>query len=83
MRGVKVLILDEPTRGIDVHAKFEIHTVLRNLCDQGLSIVYISSEMLDVLEVSGRILVMHEGRIKGTQQAHEATQETLLQMAMT
>ena len=83
MRGARVLILDEPTRGIDVHAKFEIQTVLRNLCDQGLSIVYISSELLEVLEVSDRILVMHEGRIKGTQRADEATQETLLQMAMT
>ena len=83
MRGAKVLVLDEPTRGIDVHAKFEIQTVLRDLCDQGLSILYISSELLEVLEVSDRILVMHEGRIKGTQRADEATPETLLQMAMT
>ena len=82
MRGCKVLILDEPTRGIDVHAKFEIQTVLRGLCDQGLSIVYISSELLEVLEVSDRILVMHEGRVKGVQRADQATQESLLQLAM-
>ncbi|MBE7204109.1 MAG: sugar ABC transporter ATP-binding protein, partial [Parafilimonas terrae] len=82
MRGCKVLILDEPTRGIDVHAKFEIQNVLRQLCDQGLSIIYISSELLEVLEVSDRILVMHEGRIKGVQRADQATQESLLQLAM-
>ena len=82
MRGVKVLILDEPTRGIDVHAKFEIQTVLRQLCDAGLSVVYISSELAEVLEVSDRILVLHEGRVKGCQRADEATQESLLQMAM-
>jgi len=82
MRGMKVLVLDEPTRGIDVHAKFEIQTVLRQLCDEGLSIIYISSELLEVLEVSDRILVMHEGRIRGSQRADKATQESLLQMAM-
>ena len=82
MRGVKVLILDEPTRGIDVHAKFEIQTVLRQLCDAGLSVVYISSELAEVLEVSDRVMVLHEGRVKGCQRADEATQESLLQMAM-
>ncbi len=82
MRGVEVLILDEPTRGIDVHAKFEIQTVLRRLCEAGLSVVYISSELAEVLEVSDRILVLHEGRVKGCQRADEATQESLLQMAM-
>ncbi len=82
MHGVKVLILDEPTRGIDVHAKFEIQTVLRQLCDAGLSVVYISSELAEVLEVSDRIMVLHEGRVKGCQRADAATQESLLQMAM-
>ncbi|MDX7952109.1 sugar ABC transporter ATP-binding protein [Lichenihabitans sp. Uapishka_5] len=82
MRGMKVLILDEPTRGIDVNAKLEIQTVLRGLCDEGLSIIYISSELGEVLEVSDRILVMHEGRIKGVQRADQATQESLLQQAM-
>ncbi len=82
MRGVRILILDEPTRGIDVNAKYEIQTVLRGLCDQGLSIIYISSELLEVLEVSDRILVMHEGRIKGVQRADQASQESLLQQAM-
>ena len=83
MRGAKILILDEPTRGIDVNAKFEIQSVLRDLCEQGLSILYISSELLELLEVSDRILVMHEGQIKGVQRAETATQESLLQLAMT
>jgi len=82
MRGCRLLILDEPTRGIDVHAKFEIQTVLRQLCDGSLSIIYISSELLEVLEVSDRILVMHEGRVKGVRRSDEATQESLLQLAM-
>ena len=83
MRDAKILILDEPTRGIDVNAKFEIQSLLRGLCEQGLSILYISSELLELLEVSDRILVMHEGRIKGVQRAEAATQESLLQLAMT
>ena len=82
MRGLKVLILDEPTRGIDVNAKYEIQTVLRALCEQGVSILYISSELLELLEVSDRILVMHEGRVKGVLRAEGATQESLLQLAM-
>ena len=57
--------------------------MLRDLCEQGLSILYISSELLELLEVSDRILVMHEGQIKGVQRAETATQESLLQLAMT
>lgn len=83
MHGVKVLILDEPTRGIDVRAKSEIQRLLRSICDEGLSVIYISSELLEVLEVSDRIIVMHEGRIKGIQRADRATQGSLLQQAMT
>ena len=82
LHGVRVLILDEPTRGIDVRAKFEIQRLLRSICDEGLSVIYISSELLEVLEVSDRIVVMHEGRIRGVQRANEATQESLLQQAM-
>nr|WP_321454969.1 sugar ABC transporter ATP-binding protein [uncultured Cohaesibacter sp.] len=78
----RILILDEPTRGIDVNAKLEIQTLLRELADEGLSIVYISSELQEVLDVSDRILVMHEGHAKGTVRANEATQESLLALAM-
>ena len=83
MKNARVLIMDEPTRGIDVAAKFEIQQELRRFTDQeNLSIIFISSELEEVLEVSDRILVMHEGRVKGAPTAAEATQESLLQLAM-
>jgi ribose transport system ATP-binding protein len=78
----RILILDEPTRGIDVNAKFEIQTLLRQLSQGGLSIIHISSELQEILEVSDRILVRHEGRTNGVVQASTATQETLLGLAM-
>lgn len=83
MRDAKVLVMDEPTRGIDVNAKFEIQSVLRKLTEErGLSIIVISSEMEELLDVADRILVMHEGRVKGVVDRQDATQEGLLQMAM-
>jgi ABC-type sugar transport system ATPase subunit/ABC-type sugar transport system substrate-binding protein len=77
-----ILILDEPTRGIDVRAKFEIQSFLRQLTKEGLSIIYISSEMEEVLDVSDRIMVMHLGEVKGFVDADQATQEGLLGIAM-
>jgi ABC-type sugar transport system ATPase subunit len=83
MRDARVLILDEPTRGIDVNAKFEIQSVLRRLTEErGLSIIVISSEMEELLDVADRIVVMHEGRVKGVVDRQNATQQGLLQMAM-
>jgi len=83
MRDAHVLILDEPTRGIDVNAKFEIQAVLRRLTEErGLSIVVISSEMEELLDVADRILVMHEGAVKGIVDRKDATQEGLLKLAM-
>ena len=83
MRDAKVMILDEPTRGIDVNAKFEIQSVLRRLTEErGLSIIVVSSEMEELLDVADRILVMHEGSVKGTVSRQDATQEGLLQLAM-
>ena len=83
MRDAKVMIMDEPTRGIDVNAKFEIQSVLRRLTEErGLSIIVISSEMEELLDVADRILVMHEGTVKGVVDRQNATQEGLLQMAM-
>jgi len=81
-KNSRVLILDEPTRGIDVAAKSEIQGVLDSLTAEGLSIIYISSELEEVLNVSDRILVMHEGRVKGIRRTEEMTQESLLQLAM-
>ncbi|RMC37959.1 sugar ABC transporter ATP-binding protein [Paracoccus alkanivorans] len=83
MRDAKVLIMDEPTRGIDVNAKLEIQTVLRRLTEErGLSIILISSEMEELLDVADRILVMHEGEVKGCVDRKDTTQEQLLELAM-
>lgn len=83
MRDAHVLIMDEPTRGIDVNAKFEIQAVLRRLTEErGLSIIVISSEMEELLDIADRILVMHEGSVKGVVERRDATQEGLLQLAM-
>lgn len=83
MRDAHVLIMDEPTRGIDVNAKFEIQAVLRRLTEErGLSIIVISSEMEELLDIADRILVMHEGVVKGVVDRRDATQEGLLQLAM-
>jgi D-xylose transport system ATP-binding protein len=77
-----VLILDEPTRGIDVGAKYEIYTIMRNLAEAGIAIIMISSELPEILGMSDRILVMHEGRITGELSCSEATQEKILACAI-
>jgi putative multiple sugar transport system ATP-binding protein len=79
--GPKLLILDEPTRGIDVGAKFEIYSVMNKLIDEGLSIVMISSELGEVLGMSDRVYVMAQGKIKGELQIEEADQEKIMQLA--
>lgn len=73
----KVLILHEPTRGIDVGAKGEIYQLMKVLTEQGISIILISSEMPELLGMSHRILVMHEGRLKAELPIEEATQEKI------
>lgn len=74
----KVLILDEPTRGIDVGAKAELHAIIARLAEQGVGILMISSELPEVLGMSDRILVMHEGRIADEFSRDEATQERIM-----
>ncbi len=76
-----MLILDEPTRGIDVGAKFEIYTLMNKLVEQGLSIIMISSELPEILGMSDRIYVVSEGKIAGELTAEEATQEKIMEMA--
>jgi ABC-type sugar transport system ATPase subunit len=78
----KILIVDEPTRGIDIGAKAEIHALLRKLASDGMAVLMISSDMPEILAVSDRILVMHQGRIAGELSAAEATQERILNYAM-
>ncbi|MBX3014570.1 MAG: ATP-binding cassette domain-containing protein [Caldilineaceae bacterium] len=76
-----VLILDEPTRGIDVGAKYEIYTFITELVQRGMSIVMISSELPEVLGMSDRIYVVSAGRIRGELAISEATQEKIMQLA--
>ena len=78
----KLLILDEPTRGIDVGAKAEVHHIINELAAQGLGIILISSDMPEIMAMSDRILVMREGRQMGIFDRHEATQEKILTAAM-
>lgn len=79
--GPKLLILDEPTRGIDVGAKFEIYTVMNKLIEEGMSIIMISSELGEVLGMSDRVYVMAEGEIKGELPIENADQEKIMQLA--
>jgi putative multiple sugar transport system ATP-binding protein len=76
-----LLILDEPTRGIDVGAKFEIYTLMTELVKQGMSIMLISSELPEVLGMSDRVYVVAAGRIAGELPISEATQERVMQLA--
>ena len=77
----KVLILDEPTRGIDVGAKVEIYNIMNDLVDQGVCIIMISSELPEILGMSDRILVMHEGKLNGELLRSEATEERVMNYA--
>ena len=76
--GPRVLILDEPTRGIDVGAKFEIYSLMAKLAAEGLCIVMISSELPELLGMSDRVYVMNEGRFVAELSAAEATQESVM-----
>ena len=74
----KVLIMDEPTRGIDVGAKYEIYCIINDLVAAGKSVIMISSELPEVLGMSDRIYIMNEGRIVGEVDGKEATQEMIM-----
>jgi ABC-type sugar transport system ATPase subunit len=77
-----VLILDEPTRGIDVGAKAEVHKIIADLADAGVSVIMISSELPEVLHVADRILVMHEGRLTADIPREQANEEMLMKAAV-
>ena len=76
-----VLILDEPTRGIDVGAKYEIYCIIADLAKQGKSIIMISSEMSEIIGMSNRVMVMCDGRITGFIDGKDATQENIMALA--
>lgn len=77
----EILLLDEPTRGIDVGAKYEIYTIIADLAKQGKSIIMISSEMPELLGMSDRIMVMSEGKITGILDGQEASEEEIMRLA--
>ena len=79
--GPRVLLLDEPTRGIDVGAKQEIYQLMEKLASEGQAVVFVSSEMEEILGMSDRVLVMHEGRLTGELQRDELTEEAIMQLA--
>ena len=79
--NARIFIFDEPTRGIDVASKSQIHKLMGKLIDQGASIIMISSELPEILEMSDRIVVMHEGKITGELNNEEATEERVISLA--
>ena len=78
----EILILDEPTRGIDVGAKAEIYSIINELAKSGLAVIMISSEMPEVMNMSDRMIIMNEGRITGELRRDEYQQERILKYAM-
>ncbi|ENJ4214593.1 xylose ABC transporter ATP-binding protein [Escherichia coli] len=78
----RILILDEPTRGIDIGAKYEIYKLINQLVQQGIAVIVISSELPEVLGLSDRVLVMHEGKLKANLINHNLTQEQVMEAAL-
>src|SRR5439155_6834394 len=79
----RVLLLDEPTKGVDVGAKYEIHAIVRQMAARGAAILIVSSDLPEVLALADRILVMREGRIRGEIPAADADEERVMRMAAT
>lgn len=82
VQNLQILILDEPTRGIDVKAKEEIHNIIRRLADNGLTVMVLSSEMEELINLCDRIMVMQEGRVKGVVDAGHTTAKDILNLAL-
>ncbi len=78
----EILLLDEPTRGVDIGAKAEIYKIINDLAGEGLSILVVSSEMTELLGISDRILVMHEGHLSGELTMEEASEEAIMKLAL-
>ena len=79
--GPKLLLLDEPTRGIDVGAKQEIYSLMDALAAEGMAILFVSSEMEEIIGMSDRIYVMHEGAVSGELSRQELSEEAIMQLA--
>jgi ribose transport system ATP-binding protein len=80
-RNSRVVIFDEPTRGIDVAAKVEIYNLMNELKQQGIAVVFVSSEMPEIMGIADRIIVVCDGRITGEVMARETTQQQILKLA--
>ena len=78
----KVLIFDEPTRGIDVGARAEIYQLMRSLAERGIAILMISSDMEEVLGTSNRVAVMHEGVVTGILDRNQCSEEAIMRLAV-
>ena len=77
----KVLILDEPTRGVDIGAKKEIYNIINELAAKGVAIIMVSSELPEVLGMSDRVMVVREGEVRGILNKEEANQESIMTLA--
>jgi ribose transport system ATP-binding protein len=82
LRGCRVLLLDEPTRGVDVGARAEIYALIRQLAADGLAIVIVSSDIPEVLALADRVLVLRDGAVVHTAAAHEITESHVLDLVM-
>lgn len=82
MTNPKILILDEPTRGVDVGARKEIYEIINKFKSDGMSIVVVSSDIQEILGISDRVMVMHEGKVSGFLNREEATQESIMTLAV-
>lgn len=82
LRGCKVLLLDEPTRGVDVGARAELYAVIRRLADEGLAVLLVSSEVPEVLGLADRVLVLREGSVVHTADARELDEHRVLDLVM-
>ena len=81
LSGAKVLVLDEPTRGVDVGARQEIYQIIRELAAEGVAIIIVSSDLPEILSICERVIVMHEGRITGTLKASELSESKVMYYA--
>jgi ribose transport system ATP-binding protein len=77
----RILILDEPTRGIDVGSKSEVYKLIRKLADEGVAVIMVSSELEEIIGLADRVLVMHEGRSTGILDRDEISEESIMQLA--
>jgi ribose transport system ATP-binding protein len=82
MRGCRVLLLDEPTRGVDVGARSEIYTLIRSLADSGVAVVVVSSEVEEVLGLADRVLVLADGRVVHSGPASQIDEHRVLDLVM-